>query len=227
MTGRGARAIHEGVKTLRLTLISALSAVLAGPVIGQEPGGAPQAAPVIQKAPREVILSAVKAVEDLGDQVVQGRYQVAIERMNPLWKKRTAARIGGMRALERQLAAVSEEMVRQGISMVSFKPVGTPQSFEVWPGKKVDPATGAETLIYTKWMVMVPTATRFRIFRKGEAKSRTIESIGFQVAVSDKDKNEWTFIDGSSLSLNDLRSLFINLPQDLELPPLDRREVTP
>ena len=51
-----------------------------------------------------------------------------------------------------------------------------------------------------------------------------IESIGFQVAVSDKGKNDWTFIDGSGLTVNDLRGLFVTLPQDLELPPLEKRE---
>jgi hypothetical protein len=52
-----------------------------------------------------------------------------------------------------------------------------------------------------------------------------IESTGFQVAISDKGKADWTFIDGSAVSVNDLRSLFGNLPQDLELPPLEKRQI--
>ena len=93
-----------------------------------------------------------------GDEVVMGRYQVAVERMNPLWKERTAKRLGGMEELERQLAGVAKQMVQQGISMISFKPQGQPRSYEVGPGKKVDKVAGeeVESLIFTKWMVLIP-----------------------------------------------------------------------
>jgi hypothetical protein len=177
-------------------------------------------------APPDVVASAVAAVAKLGDEVVMGRYQVAVERMNPMWKERTAKRLGGMAELERQLAGVAKQMVQQGISMISFKPQGQPRSYEVGPGRKVDVVAGeeVESLIFTKWMVLIPTATTFRVILQGEAKPRLIESIGFQVAVSEKGKNDWTFIDGSGLTVNDLRGLFATLPQDLQLPPLEKRE---
>ena len=35
----------------------------------------------------------------------------------------------------------------------------------------------------------------------------------------------WYFMDGSSLSVADLRSLFPDLPENIELPKLERREV--
>jgi hypothetical protein len=131
-----------------------------------------------------------------------------------------------MDELERQLAGVAKQMVQQGISMISFKPQGQPRSYEVGPGRKVDMVAGeeVESLIFTKWMVLIPTATTFRVILQGEAKPRLIESIGFQVAVSEKGKNDWTFIDGSGVTVNDLRGLFATLPQDLQLPPLEKRE---
>ncbi len=177
-------------------------------------------------APAEVVASSVAAVANLGDEVVMGRYQVAVERMNPLWKERTANRMGGMKKLEEQLSGVARQMVQQGISMISFKPQGEPRSFEVGPGKKVEMVNGVgvEKLIFTKWLVLIPTATKFRIIRKGDTKPLVIESIGFQVAISEKDKNDWSFIDGSGLTVNDLRGLFGTLPQDLQLPPLEKRE---
>ena len=186
----------------------------------------PAPAPVAVAAPPEVVASASAAVAKLGDEVVLGRYQVAVDRMNPMWKERTAKRMGGMDALEKQLAGVASQMVQQGISMISFKPQGQPRSFEVSPGKKVEKVNGqdVESLIFTKWMVLVPTATKFRIMRPGETKPLVIDSIGFQVAISDKGKNDWTFIDGSGVSVNDLRSLFVTLPQDLVLPPLEKHE---
>ncbi|MES2439444.1 MAG: hypothetical protein V4584_10275 [Verrucomicrobiota bacterium] len=177
-------------------------------------------------APADVVASAVAAVASLGDEVVLGRYQVAVERMNPQWKERTANRMGGMEVLEKQLAGVARQMVQQGISMISFKPQGQPRSYEVGPSRKVEKVNGedVESLIFTKWLVMIPTATKFRIIRQGETKPIIIESIGFQVAVADKGKNNWTFIDGSGLTVNDLRGLYVNLPQDLQFPPLEKRE---
>ena len=182
---------------------------------------------VEEKASPEVVASAVSAVGELGKQVVLGRYQVAMERMFPQWKDRAAKRAGGMEKLEAQLNSVAEEMLKRGISITDFVPQGQPRSFEVIPGKKVTTVNGqqVEQLIYTKWLVLVPTLTKFRVFLANDPKPITIESTGFQIAISDKGKNDWTFIDGSAASVNDLRSLFINLPQDLELPPLEKRQI--
>ncbi|MGL4401562.1 MAG: hypothetical protein ACRCXD_17000 [Luteolibacter sp.] len=195
------------------------------PASGEIPPPAP-APPLAAAAPPDVVASAVTAVGRLGDEVVMGRFQVAVERMNPMWKERTAKRLGGMEELERQLAGVAKQMVQQGISMISFKPQGQPRSYEVGPGRKVDVVAGeeVESLIFTKWMVLIPTVTTFRVILEGETKPRLIESTGFQVAVSEKGKNDWSFIDGSGLTVNDLRGLFATLPQDLQLPPVGKRE---
>jgi hypothetical protein len=96
----------------------------------------------------------------------------------------------------------------------------------VGPGKKVEKVNGqeVESLIYTKWMVFVPTLTQYRLFLEKERKSVIIEKVGYQVAVSEKGKNDWTFIDGSGLTLNTLRRLYVTLPQDMELPPIEERK---
>ena len=177
-------------------------------------------------APDEVIDSAVAAVRKLGEEVVLGRYHVAIERMNPLWKDRAARRAGGMEALQEQLEGVAREMVRRGVSVISSRPDGRPRVFEVWPGREARLVDGqtVDQLVYKKWLVFVPTVTRYRILMEGEPRPIVIESTGFQIAVSEKSPLDWTFIDGASVTVNDLRSLFRTLPQDLELPPIERRE---
>ncbi|MFT3990393.1 MAG: hypothetical protein QM680_03180 [Luteolibacter sp.] len=189
----------------------------------------PQQAPasVPSVVPVAVIQAAVGAVEKLGDEVVQGNYQAAIDSLNPMWKERTASRVGGMQVLDQQLSSAADEMVKQGIRILSFKPAGLPRGYEVWPGKKVETINGesVETLIYTKWLVFVPTVKTFEMRLKGDPKPVVIQSTGFQVAVCDKDKTQWTFIDGSSTSLNELRGIFITLPADTELPPLEKHEV--
>ncbi len=182
---------------------------------------------IIEAAPPEVVASAVRAVSDLGKEVVMGRYQVAVDRMYPQWKERTAKRVGGMEKLQEQLDGVARQMLQQGISITDFTPQGQPRAFEVHPGKKVEVIDGeqVERLRYTKWLVLVPTVTKFRALIKGDPVAVIIESTGFQVAIADKGKDEWTFIDGSAVSVNDLRSIFGNLPQDLELPPLEKRQI--
>ena len=113
--------------------------------------------------------------------------------------------------------------------MISFKPQGKPVAYGVSPpaldvvvnGKK------EQRLVNTKWMVLVPTVTHFRITRRdgaAPAEPIDIESISYQVAISDRGKNDWTFIDGAGLTVNDLRSVFISLPQDMELPTVGKRE---
>lgn len=180
-----------------------------------------------QHVPPEVTASAVKAVADLGREVVLGRYQVAVEKMYPVWMERTAKRMGGMEKLQQQLDGVAKQMLQQGISITDFKPAGQPRAFEVFPGTKVEVIDGKEVekLRYTKWLILVPTVTKFRAMIKGDPVAVYIESTGFQVAICDKGEDEWSFIDGSAVTVNELRSLFITLPKDLELPPLEKRQI--
>lgn len=191
---------------------------------------AAEAVAFAEPVPASVPAGAVAAVTRLGEQVVQGHYQVALERMNPLWKERTCRRIGGMAKLEKQLAEAADAMVRQGITMLAFKPVGAPIVHQVAPARRMveQGGTKAERFAHTKWLVLVPTVTRFRILHSqpGQAaRPVTIESTGFQVAICDKGTDDWTFIDGASLTRSDLRSLFITLPKDMELPAVGKREV--
>jgi hypothetical protein len=174
---------------------------------------------IADAVPPEVMQSATSAVAALGNEVVLGRYQAALERMNPLWKERVSQRMGSMQALEEQLAKIPEEMVRQGITMLSSKPEGAPLVHQVGPQKGK-----SGNLVYTKWLVLVPTMTKFRLIREGNPKPLVIESLGYQVAISPKDKLDWTFIDGAGLKVSDLRGLFITLPRNIELPPVSKRE---
>jgi len=180
-----------------------------------------------QKVPPEVVASAVSAVSDLGQEVVLGRYKAAIERMYPTWKERTAKRMGGMEELQKQLDGVAKQMLQRGISITDFKPSGQPRAFEVFPGKTVETIDGKEieTMRYTKWLVLVPTVTKFRAMIESDPVAVNIESTGFQVAISEKGADQWSFIDGSAVTVNDLRSLFLTLPKDLELPPLEKKQI--
>lgn len=230
----GVRGHPWRVKRTVFANLCAWGLAAAAPVCAQQrPVPAPQVAESEVPAdpvPPDVVASAVAAVGKLGDEVVLGRYQVAIERMYPQWKERAAKRAGGMEVLQKQLAGVAAQMVQQGVQMISCKPQGEPIVYQVSPGKRtvVENGVKVEKDGYKKWLVMVPTVTRFRILRKVDgqpAVSAVIESTSYQVAVSDKGAGNWTFIDGAGLNPADLRSLFITLPQDMKLPPVEKKEV--
>jgi hypothetical protein len=221
--------IHLRVKFRTLATCLALSLIMSAASLmhaAETPAG--EAEVMAEAAPAALVSSAVEAVRKLGEQVVLGRYQTTLERMNPTWKQRTAARLGGMDKLERKIAEVPAEMVRQGISMISYKPEGQPIVHEVSLGTRKVTSNGMETkrMVFTKWLVLVPTVTRIRIISKENPRRPVImEQTGFQVAISDKDKLDWTFIAGSELNAGDLRGLFPTLPQNMELPQVQLREI--
>jgi hypothetical protein len=176
-------------------------------------------------APLEVVNSAITATNELGQQVVLGKFKVTLDRMHPQWKDRLSKRLGGDEALEKQFDEALAQMAKMGASTVSFKTFGFPRVYEVYPGKKVEVVDGkeVETMIYTKWLLLVPTEVRYRMMQEQEAV--IIESKGYQVVISDKNNLDWKFIDGADLKVQDLRSLFITLPQDMKLPEIQRRVV--
>lgn len=176
-------------------------------------------------APIEVVNSAITAVNDMGRQMVLGKLKTSLERMYPQWKDRLSKKLGGDKALDQQYDQVSAEMMKQGTTLVAFKTYGFPRVYEVFPGKKVEVINGkeVETLINTKWLLLIPAEVRYRVLQKQE--TIVIESKGYQVAIADKDKLQWSFIDGAGLTVQDLRSLFISLPKDMELPEIQRRTV--
>lgn len=172
-------------------------------------------------APPEVTKSAIDAVEELGKQVVLGNHKVAVDKMYPAWKKRMAIRVGGIDKLEAKLLGIGQLMARNGVNMISFKTKGAPWVYEVWPAAEDD--KGAP--VFSKWVMLIPTVTTFRIMEGDPPKAHIINSHGFQVAVSGKDKLDWTFINGSDITVPDLRALFPSLPANLELPNVKREAV--
>lgn len=180
------------------------------------------------EAPAEVTSAAVAAVKAMGDQVVLGKHQVAIDRMYPQWKESVAKREGGMEKLEEKLAGIVKQMNEQGVQLLAFRPEGKPTAYEVGPGKEVVEEDGkkVEKMIFKKWLLLIPTVTQYRITKPAQAgelpKFLVITSRGFQVAISDKDKNDWTFIDGAGVTVPELRRLFITLPDTMVLPEIKR-----
>lgn len=171
----------------------------------------------------DVVQSAIAAVNQLGLSVVKGDYATVLQRINPTWRERLQSRLGGEQAFLTQFQQAAQSMTKQGMSLVSMKAQGYPQCFEVFPGKKVEVVNGrsVETLISTKWLLLVPTQKVVRLTTPTE--NMMLEITGFQVAVTDKSRLEWTFIDGAAVTVSDLRAMFINFPLDQALPASNTR----
>jgi hypothetical protein len=193
--------------------------------------------------PPEVEQSALAAVNDLGQQVVLGRFQVAIDRMFPPYKESLAKSVGGVEKLQEKLGGAGKAMAEQGIQILSFRtesrkdPLTGIESkftaYEVESGKEVVQENGkpVEKMIFKKWLLLIPTVTEFRMTAPGKAgelpKMHVIANHSFQVAISDKGKNDWTFIDGSGLRISDLRRMFFTLPENMTLPEIRSEEKQP
>lgn len=179
------------------------------------------------KAPVEVVDSGVAAVNDLGKQCSLGKFAVAFERMNPLWRKRLATKLGGEEILKAQCESIGAQLAKNATTLISHTTEGFPTIYEVSPGKKTESIDGkeVESLIYTKWLMVVPTVARYRII--GTDGKHIIESHAFQIAVSDKAKLDWSFIDGGTVTVADLRTMFISLPMTMKLPPMISKRVEP
>jgi hypothetical protein len=65
---------------------------------------------------------------------------------------------------------------------------------------------------YEEWLVFVPTTVRFRVIEADTGKARILEKDGFQVAVAKQGTEDWHFIEGAAVTVDDLRTLFPTLP---------------
>lgn len=193
------------------------------PTFAQQPEAAPLSGSLAdwqaieEKPSPEIAPSAVQAVRALGQEMLKGNYQAAFRSMNPMWKKRLASRMGSTEKLEQELDKGAKTLLANGVALTSFEPSNDTQVLEVWPDQKPG---SSKQFVYKKWLVIIPTTTRFRLTNQGQ--THIIESHSFQIAIADKNQLNWSFIDGSSVNINDLRSIFLTLPESLKLPKTSR-----
>lgn len=197
----------KGVICFGVLLMGAMGCCCAQGVPAQ---GAP-----VQGVPEAAKKAAAAATKLLGDQVLRTNYSYVIQRMYPRHKARAAKKAGGEAKLAEQLARLSEKMKSQGIVILTFA-VGEPKSAFLVPE-------------YKEWLVFVPTKKVYTLPdpQRGNA-YRKIESHGYQVAVAKEGGQDWYFMDGSNLTVQQLRSMFPSLPKDvklLSLPRVEQKEI--
>jgi len=170
--------------------------------------------------PAHIKEKAHAAVKILANEVMKDNFLYSLENMYPRWKESTAKEIGGMEELKKRLEAVPRDMKAQGISIIDFQVGRATSSFEVNSALYSDLKKAPE---FSEYLVILPTTTFYRAVdpKGGTIKKLKIQS--FQVAICSKKNEKWSFIDGGSLTIRQLRSLFPNLPQQEETLKLPER----
>ncbi len=183
-----------------------------------------------------VAISAQKAVQKLGLEMMKGNFKFGQDRMYPRWKRRLAKRVGSMEQLEAQLAAAAQQKINMQLAVTAFNARLPTSFFSVWRAKKIDPRTGkpmrdatGREIIVDHWLAVVPTKTRVKFpDAKIPGKNYLLEEEGYTIAISEKGANDWHFMTGLKPTIQDLRSLFPTLPntaKELGLPRSVAREI--
>jgi hypothetical protein len=202
-----------------------IAALVAGFPGGLRCGAAPEPA---GEVPAEVLRGAEAATKILGAQVLKGNLSYSIQRMYPRWRKRAAVREGGDAALEKKLMDVFAQARKQGTDLLAFEVGEAVSGHEVHLGRGTDEKTGKDVERYLEWLVFVPTRKIYRVIDPATGEAKKLEMKGYQVAIVKKRTSDWYFIDGSSLTIPELRSFFPGLPEDqalLGLPPVHGSEL--
>lgn len=167
-----------------------------------------------QPVPSDVMEEAQLAVQDLANEVMKGNFLYSLDLMYPRWTGAAEKRMGGKEALRKRLEALPREMQEKGISIIEFKAERPVSAFEVKAEHHKD---SQKAPVFSEYLVFVPTTTLYRAIDPNGGVVVKIESKGFQAAiVSQAAPRKWSFIDGSSLTVQELRTLFPLLPQKEE-----------
>lgn len=162
--------------------------------------------------------SATQAAQALGNEVLKGNFAYAVGKMYPRWKARQAKRLGSEALLLENFNKAGAQMQEAGIDITAFKADKPLVFYRVWPVKREGvTVVRSEADLSYHTLALVPTKMTMRFLIQGKP-PRTFIRTSFQVAISAEGKNDWTFIDGSTIKVTDLRSMFPLLPRGLVLP---------
>jgi hypothetical protein len=208
---------------------------LAGPVSGQ--GAAAGGIPPRQLVPLQVMGRARVEAQKLMDETVKGNFKEVINRMHPGYVKAISRPYGGPQKYKETMLKMMKEMGGSGIAIQAGITRDPQTAFEVdWgprevlvDGKPVLDANGKpkQEFAFRQWMVYVPTV--MDVFMKNEKGIQEKRRHGgFQIAISPKRNENWTFINGATVTPLELRKVFPFLPKDprlLKFPAVGRPKV--
>lgn len=208
----------RGVKTLLLLSILTLNACCedANPRLSSVP---PR-----NIVPMEVKERAQNATQKVVDETVRGNFVAALDSMNPDYVKVISRAEGGPVKFKAKMLKMLKEMGQNGVTFQAAITRPADIAFEVdygfedylVNGEVVLGADGKPQQVanYRSWMVFVPVVKDILVMDPTTKKLRKFRQWDFEVAISPKKEENWTFINGSSINALELRKLFKFLPMD-------------
>ena len=152
--------------------------------------------------PADVLADAVVAVQNVGDQTLKGEYAEVVEKMYPRFQQRSAKKLGGKAKMALEMKAAVDKFAASGMKITNLT---------------AEPALhGFEIPEFREWLVFVPTTRTVRRIDPETGLAQRLEITDYQAAIRKHDGKDWTFLNGSTLSLLELRSLFPSLPNGIE-----------
>jgi hypothetical protein len=214
------RAISGHFMGMRLLI---LTAAICGFAQGQAPvAGIPKR----QLVPMEVMQRAQAPTQKMIDQMVRGNYKALIDQWHPGFVKAISRPYGGPEKFKASVLKMLNQMGGNGIAIQAGITRKPDIAFEVdWGPQDVlvdgKPVTGPDgkpkqEFAYRQWMVYVPTVIDANInnTRVEPAVLEKWRTFSFQIAISPKRNENWTFIDGGRVTPLQLRKIFPFLPKD-------------
>lgn len=193
---------------MRLSIVTVLSMSLSMSFIHAQQsvleGAADLERPIErQTVPAEVLADAVKAVQKVGDQTLKGEFDAVVAQLYPRFRKRAAKKLGGTEKLAAQMQRMVDEFAAGGMTVTKFV---------------AEPAIhGFDIPEFNEWLVFVPTTRIVRRIDPTTGLRRQMEFGDYQVAIRSKAVgSEWSFLNGSTLKVQELRAFFPTLPADIE-----------
>lgn len=174
----------------------------------------------------EVKQRAQKAVQAVVDKTIRGDFKAALDSMNPDFVRVLSRPYGGPKKYKAGLLKQMEDMGKNGITFEAAITQPADIAFEVDYGFENQIVDGnvvmgkdgkpVQIARYRSWMVFVPTVKDFQYLDKSvqPARLRKFRKWDFEVAISPKRNENWTFINGSSVNALQLRKLFPYLPKE-------------
>lgn len=207
-------------------------AVALGSLLASNPMYAQKRAAVLperQIVPLAVKRSAQAALQKVMDKTVRGDNQAAIDAMNLAYLKIISRANGGVAKHKAKLLNAMNMMGKNGVTFLAGITQVPDSALECDYG--LEGPEGAKVGVYRKWMVFVPVVKDISILDKEQEPPvlRTLRITEFEVAISPKGREDWTFINGSGMNALELRKLFPFLPKDdkeYNFPPTKKRELT-
>lgn len=166
---------------------------------GQVGGAVTDDVVIRETVPAKLVAEAVAAVQDVGDEALQGKFDEVVTKLYPRFRKRAVKQAGGEAALVATFAKMFSDLSATGITITKFEAEPALHAFDIPE--------------FQEWLVFVPTARTIRFIDPTTKKVQRGVLKDYQIAIRKKDgAGEWSFLNGSTMKIAELRTLFPSLP---------------